>query len=63
MNDVAEGGRTVFPRVGVGVAPEKGSAIFWWNLLTTGMGDDRTLHAACPVLRGTKWGECAADSM
>ncbi|XP_050713988.1 prolyl 4-hydroxylase subunit alpha-1-like [Eriocheir sinensis] len=55
MNDVAEGGQTVFPRVGVGVAPEKGSAIFWWNLLTTGMGDDRTLHAACPVLRGTKW--------
>ncbi|XP_063884809.1 prolyl 4-hydroxylase subunit alpha-1-like [Scylla paramamosain] len=55
MNDVPEGGRTVFPRLGVGVAPQKGSAIFWWNLLSSGKGDERTLHAACPVLRGTKW--------
>lgn len=56
MNDVSEGGWTVFPRLGVGVAPQKGSAIFWWNLLPSGKGDERTLHAACPVLRGTKWG-------
>ena len=56
MNDVGAGGRTVFPRVGVGVAPEKGSAVFWWNLLPSGKGDVRTLHAACPVLHGIKWG-------
>ncbi|XP_071527812.1 prolyl 4-hydroxylase subunit alpha-2-like [Panulirus ornatus] len=55
MNDVEEGGRTVFPRVGVGVEPRRGSAVFWWNLLPCGRGDVRMLHAACPVLRGTKW--------
>ncbi|ROT75559.1 hypothetical protein C7M84_005893 [Penaeus vannamei] len=55
MNDVEEGGRTVFPRARVGVEPRKGSAVFWWNLLPTGMSDFRTLHGACPVIRGTKW--------
>nr|XP_045604240.1 prolyl 4-hydroxylase subunit alpha-1-like [Procambarus clarkii] len=55
MNEVEEGGRTVFPRVGVGVEPEAGSAVFWYNLSPTGKGDHRTLHSACPVLRGTKW--------
>ncbi|XP_037800653.1 prolyl 4-hydroxylase subunit alpha-1-like [Penaeus monodon] len=55
MNDVEEGGRTVFPRARVGVEPRKGSAVFWWNLLPNGMSDFRTLHGACPVIRGTKW--------
>ncbi|XP_042892206.1 prolyl 4-hydroxylase subunit alpha-3-like [Penaeus japonicus] len=55
MNDVEEGGRTVFPRARVGVEPTKGSAVFWWNLLPNGMSDFRTLHGACPVIRGTKW--------
>ena len=27
---VGEGGRTVFPRVGAGVQPKAGSAVFWW---------------------------------
>lgn len=61
MNDVEEGGRTVFPRARVGVEPRKGSAVFWWNLLPTGMSDFRTLHGACPVIRGTKWGEWEWD--
>ena len=29
MSDVGEGGRTVFPRIGAGVKPEAGSAVFW----------------------------------
>jgi len=55
LNDVASGGRTVFPRIGAGVSPEVGSAVFWYNLHDSGDPDKLTLHGACPVLYGTKW--------
>ncbi|XP_026315299.1 prolyl 4-hydroxylase subunit alpha-2-like isoform X2 [Hyposmocoma kahamanoa] len=55
MSDVAYGGATVFTRLGLSVPPIKGSALFWTNLLSSGDGDNRTLHAACPVLYGNKW--------
>ncbi|CAM1291323.1 P4HA2 (predicted) [Pycnogonum litorale] len=55
LNDVASGGRTVFPILGIGYKPEKGSALFWYNLRRNGEGDPRTIHAACPILSGTKW--------
>ena len=57
INKVPAGGRTVFPRIGVSVKPIAGSAIFWYNLLETGEPDRLTLHGACPVLYGTKWGK------
>jgi len=55
MSDVGEGGRTVFPRVGAGVQPKAGSAVFWYNVRPNGKADTLTLHGACPVLYGTKW--------
>ena len=56
---MSSGGRTVFPRIGAGVAPEAGSAVFWYNLHNSGEPDRLTLHGACPVLYGTKWGKSA----
>ncbi|XP_023346532.1 prolyl 4-hydroxylase subunit alpha-2 [Eurytemora carolleeae] len=55
LNEVGEGGRTVFPRLKAGVKPEAGAAVFWYNLVGSGDADHRTLHGACPVLYGTKW--------
>ena len=57
MSEVQAGGRTVFPRVGAGVTPVEGSAVFWYNLFDSGDPDRLTLHGACPVLYGTKWGK------
>ena len=55
LSHVELGGATAFPNVGVSVAAERGSAVFWWNLLSNGMLDVRTVHGGCPVLVGSKW--------
>lgn len=52
------GGSTVFPRLGVKLIPQKNSAAFWYNLYKNGEGIIETVHGACPVLMGEKWGEC-----
>ncbi|KAI5643371.1 2OG-Fe(II) oxygenase superfamily domain-containing protein [Phthorimaea operculella] len=56
ITDVAEGGATVFTKLGLSVFPVKNAAIFWWNLDPSGNDDFNTQHAACPVLRGSRWG-------
>ena len=35
----------------------QGACAIWYNLLKNGDGDNRTRHAACPVLVGSKWGQ------
>ena len=56
-SDVELGGATVFLHGNVTVFPKKGSAVFWHNLHRNGSNDYRTMHAGCPVLVGSKWGE------
>lgn len=56
MSEVSQGGATVFAYLNLTVTPKKGSALFWDNLLPSGEIDKKGLHAACPVLRGSKWG-------
>lgn len=51
------GGRTVFPWVGTGVRPKRGSALLWYNMNRAGLPDQRLQHGACPVLLGDKWGK------
>jgi prolyl 4-hydroxylase len=49
------GGATVWPNAGISVFPKKGSAAFWYNIRTSDIPDQYTMHAACPVLLGQKW--------
>ena len=55
LSDVELGGITTFTELGLSVRPEKGSAVFWYNLRPDGSGILETKHAACPVIVGVKW--------
>merc|ERR1719481_732095 len=55
LSSVPSGGRTVFPYVGMGVAPVKGATVVWWNMDAAGGYDERVKHGACPVMIGSKW--------
>ena len=64
LNSCADGGATEFPSIGVTVQPEKGTALFWYNVHATGDAraglapDERTLHAGLPVHSGVKFAAC-----
>ena len=53
LNDVAEGGTTIFPDLQVRVWPERGHAVFF--SYTEPHPSTRTLHGGTPVLAGEKW--------
>ncbi|RDD40076.1 Prolyl 4-hydroxylase subunit alpha-2 [Trichoplax sp. H2] len=55
LSNVEAGGATVFPKAGVRVEPRQGSAAFWYNMHRNGEGNKLSVHAACPVLIGSKW--------
>lgn len=55
LNEVIRGGETVFPDVGLSVAPKKGSAVYFEYCNGFGQLDYKTLHGGAPVLEGEKW--------
>ncbi|QQR49254.1 2OG-Fe(II) oxygenase [bacterium] len=59
LNDVQpdSGGETFFPKIGEGlkVRPQKNMAVFWYNVLPSGLEDGRTLHAGLPITGGEKY--------
>nr|AAM75079.1 RE70601p [Drosophila melanogaster] len=55
LTDVEQGGATVFPNIRKAVFPQRGSVVMWYNLKDNGQIDTQTLHAACPVIVGSKW--------
>lgn len=62
LNDGMTGGETSFPRFlnaktkkPLKVKPKAGKAILFYNVLPDGNYDERSQHAAEPVLKGEKW--------
>lgn len=55
LSDVEEGGETHFPRLGVLIPPRRGTMLIWNNMRPDGGPNGETVHAARPVLRGTKY--------
>ncbi|XP_036675465.3 prolyl 4-hydroxylase subunit alpha-1 [Drosophila suzukii] len=55
LNDAPFGGATVFPRLNIKIPAERGKVLFWYNMNgETHHVDPNTLHAACPVIYGSK---------
>ena len=55
LNDVEEGGETVFPELGFSVPAERGKGIFWANVLDDGRPYAAVMHGSVPVAKGKKW--------
>ena len=55
LNDVDNGGETVFPAAGWEVSPRRGSAVYFEYSNSRGQLDHRSLHGGKPVLAGEKW--------
>jgi prolyl 4-hydroxylase len=55
LNNVQEGGETVFPDKAVTVQPQRGRAVMFRNLGADGSPNASSLHAGKPVLAGEKW--------
>lgn len=53
LNDVEEGGETVFPDLGLEVQPVKGMALYF--AYPSPVADSLTLHGGAPVTRGEKY--------
>jgi prolyl 4-hydroxylase len=51
----AEGGATVFPKIGLSVRPIAYAAAFWRHSLPNGQLDPLVLHGGAPVIKGIKY--------
>ena len=55
LDSPEEGGETVFPELGLQVAPIPRAALIWRNVRSDGSVDPLMLHGGAPVQRGVKY--------
>jgi len=55
LNDVASGGETVFPEIGLAVTPKPGNAVYFEYANSLQQVDLASVHAGAPVQAGEKW--------
>jgi len=55
LNDVEEGGATLFAALGFQIEPRRGALLIWNNALPDGRPNEATLHAGLPVVHGAKY--------
>ncbi|WMY12471.1 2OG-Fe(II) oxygenase [Paraburkholderia phenoliruptrix] len=55
LNDVADGGETIFPAAGLSVAAKQGGAVYFRYMNGQRQLDPLTLHGGAPVRAGDKW--------
>ena len=55
LNNVADGGHTVFPNINKSVKPEKGKAVIFKNVDENGKLITQSFHGGDPVNEGEKW--------
>ena len=55
LNDVPDGGETIFPEAGLAVAGRQGGAVYFRYLNGLRQLDPLTLHGGAPVRAGEKW--------
>ena len=55
LNDVEEGGETLFPAINFSYVPRKGQALYFEYCNKAGALDPLTLHGGAAVKRGEKW--------
>jgi prolyl 4-hydroxylase len=55
LNNVASGGETVFPEIGLAVQPKKGNAVYFEYANSLRQVDQKSVHAGAAVHVGEKW--------
>jgi prolyl 4-hydroxylase len=55
LNDVIEGGETVFPEAGLSVVPRRGNGVYFEYTNSRMQVDPRSVHGGATVTRGEKW--------
>jgi len=55
LNDVAGGGSTIFPELGLEFLPERGAALLFASMTREGALQPASLHGGSPVTGGVKW--------
>jgi prolyl 4-hydroxylase len=55
LNDVLEGGETVFPEAGLSVVPRRGHGLYFEYTNSRMQVDLRSAHGGAPVVAGEKW--------